>query len=89
MNRNEATRPGGDFRWGYALLVLASVVAAYSSAPWHVEAANPKAKPQWPMWGGRVSRNMVSDLKRATFDFEIDGGKNQGDLRQNWRGLQG
>lgn len=45
-----------------------------------------EASSQWPMWGGTPSRNMASDAKGVSLDFDLKSGKNV--IWQNGLGSQ-
>jgi len=38
--------------------------------------AQEKESKDWPMWGGTPGRNMVSDAKNVSLDFDLKTGKN-------------
>ena len=45
-------------------------------APGGTQEAQEKASTEWPMWGGVPGRNMVSNEKNISLDFDLQKGKN-------------
>ncbi|MFT7629476.1 MAG: outer membrane protein assembly factor BamB [Mariniblastus sp.] len=46
------------------------------------------ASADWPMWGGTPSRNMVSDMKGISLDFDLNGGESGRVIWQQGLGSQ-
>ena len=57
------------------LSLATTLVAVLATAVLAQEESKEKSK-DWPMWGGTPSRNMISDAKNVSLDFDLKTGKN-------------